>query len=257
VDVYAEERQQAIAQLITESGRWSVNDLAARFRVTTETVRRDLSSLERMGLVRRVHGGAVAGNRLAAIDTALTERDVANAEQKDRIANAALAQLPTAGGSILVDAGSTTARFAAALPPDLRLVVITHSVPVAARLAARGQVELHLLPGRIRPTTQAAVGADTVAALGDLRPDLAVVGTNGISLGHGLSTPDLEEAAVKRAMVQSARRVVVLADSSKVGVESPVRFAALDQVDVLVTDDGIDEEDRAAFERAGLEVVIA
>ena len=255
--MYAEERQQAIAQLVTETGRWSVNDLAARFTVTTETVRRDLSSLERMGLVRRVHGGAVAGDRLAVIDTALGERDVAHAEQKDRIAQAALVQLPAPGGSILLDAGTTTSRFAGALPADLHLVVMTHAVPIAARLASRANLELHLLPGRVRATTQAAVGADTVAALADLRADVAFVGTNGLTLDHGLSTPDPEEAAVKRAMVRAARRVVVLADSSKSGVESPVRFATLEQVDVLVTDDGIDSGDRAALERAGVEVVLA
>jgi DeoR family fructose operon transcriptional repressor len=255
--VYAEERQQAIAQLVTETGRWSVNDLADRFRVTTETVRRDLSTLERIGLVRRVHGGAVAGDRLAVIDTAIGERDVAHADQKDRIAQAALAQLPAAGGSVLLDAGTTTSRFAAALPPDLNLVVITHAVPVAARLAARANLDLHLLPGRVRPTTQAAVGADTVAALGEVRADIAVVGTNGLTLDYGLSTPDIEEAAVKRAMVRSARRVVVLADSSKIGVESPVRFATIDQLDVVVTDAGVDAEDRAALERSGIEVIVS
>ena len=255
--MYAEERQQAIAQLVTETGRWSVNDLAARFEVTTETVRRDLSALERIGLVRRVHGGAVAGDRLAVIDTALGERDVAHAEEKDRIAQAALGQLPTAGGSILVDAGTTTSRLAAALPGDLQLVVVTHAVPIAARVAPRANLELHLLPGRVRTTTQAAVGADTVAALADLRADVAFVGTNGLTHDHGLSTPDSDEAAVKRAMVQGARRVVLLADSSKVGVESPVRFASIAQLDVVVTDDRIDRADRTALERAGVEVVIA
>jgi DeoR family transcriptional regulator, fructose operon transcriptional repressor len=255
--MYAEERQQAIAQLVTETGRWSVNDLAGRFEVTTETVRRDLSALERIGLVRRVHGGAVAGERLAVIDTALGERDVAHAAEKDRIAQAALPQLPTAGSSILLDAGSTTSRFAAALPGDLQLVVATHAVPIAARLAPRGNLDLHLLPGRVRTTTQAAVGAETVAALADLRADVAFLGTNGLTIELGLSTPDTEEAAVKRAMVRGARRVVVLADSSKVGVESPVRFAAIDQVDVLVTDDGITDDDRRALEDAGVEVVVA
>jgi DeoR family fructose operon transcriptional repressor len=255
--VYAEERQQAIAQLVTETGRWSVNDLASRFKVTTETVRRDLSSLESIGLVRRVHGGAVAGDRLAVIDTAIGERDVAHAEQKDRIAQAALGQLPVAGGSVLLDAGTTTSRLAAALPSDLPLVVITHAVPVAARLAPRGNLDLHLLPGRVRPTTQAAVGANAVAALGEVRADVAFVGTNGLTLEYGLSTPDIEEAAVKRAMVRSARRVVVLADSSKLGVESPVRFATIDQLDVVVTDPGIDAGDRSALERAGIEVIVA
>lgn len=255
--MYAEERQQAIAQLVTETGRWSVNDLAARFDVTTETVRRDLSALERIGLVRRVHGGAVASDRLAVIDTALGEREVAHAEEKDRIAQAALGQLPTAGGSILLDAGTTTSRLAAALPGDLQLVVVTHAVPIAARVAPRANLELHLLPGRVRTTTQAAVGADTVAALADLRADVAFVGTNGLSLEHGLLTPDADEAAVKRAMVQGARRVVLLADSSKIGVESPVRFASVAQLDVLVTDERIDRADRTALERAGVEVVLA
>lgn len=255
--MYAEERQQAIAELVTETGRSSVNDLADRFRVTTETVRRDLSALERLGLVRRVHGGAIPGDRLAAFDTALSERDVVHSAEKDRIAKAALPQLPGAGGSMLLDAGSTTSRFAAALPGDLRLVVMTHAVPVAARLAARPQIELHLLPGRVRTTTQAAVGAETVAALADLRADVAVVGTNGVSLGYGLSTPDIEEAAVKRAMVHGARRVVALADSSKLGVESPVRFATIEELDVLVTDAGITTHDRTALERAGVEVVVA
>ena len=136
-------------------------------------------------------------------------------------------------------------------------MVITHAVPIAARLAPRTNVDLHLLPGRVRPTTQAAVGADTVAALGEVRADVAVVGTNGLTLEYGLSTPDIEEAAVKRAMVRSARRVVVLVDSSKLGVESPVRFATIDQLDVVVTDTGIDAGDRSALERAGIEVIVA
>jgi len=128
---------------------------------------------------------------------------------------------------------------------------------VAARLAGSPQVELHLLPGRVRPTTQAAVGADTVDAVLRLRVDVAFLGTNGISVEHGLSTPDHEEAATKRAMVAAARRVVCLADSSKVGADAPVRFADLAQVDVLVTDSGIGATDRKRLERAGTQVVIA
>ena len=118
-------------------------------------------------------------------------------------------------------------------------------------------MELHLLPGRVRAATQAAVGHSTVEAIGQLRADLAFLGTNGISLRHGLSTPDPEEAATKRALAAGAERVVVLADASKVGQERTVRFADLDDVDVLVTDDAIDTADAKAFEAAGLEVVRA
>jgi DeoR family fructose operon transcriptional repressor len=257
VRVYAEERQQAMAAQVSARGRLSVTELAREYDVTTETVRRDLSSLERLGLVRRVHGGVVAPDALTSIEPGLSERDEARTAEKERIARAALDLLPPAGASVLLDAGSTTVRLAAALPRGHRLVVFTHSVPVAARLLLNPSVEVHLLPGRVRSTTQAAVGAVTVAALEDLRADVAFVGTNGITVAHGLSTPDGDEAATKRAIVRAAQRVVALADSSKVGVESIVRFAALEDVEVLVTDDGIEDGDRDALGAAGLEVVVA
>jgi DeoR family fructose operon transcriptional repressor len=255
--MYAEERQQAMAQLVAARGRLSVAVLAAEYAVTTETVRRDLSTLERMGLVRRVHGGAVPADSLSVIESGLVERDSSNTTQKDDIARAAVALLPPAGATVLLDAGSTTSRLASLLPRDHRLTVVTHAVPVAARLAGNPQVELHLLPGRVRTTTQAAVGPETVLALANLRVDVAFLGTNGLTADHGLSTPDWDEAATKRAMVASARRSIVLADASKVGTESPHRFASLDEVDVLVTDAAVPATDRRALTRAGLEVVVA
>src|SRR5262245_8561095 len=257
MSMYAEERQQAMAQLVAERGRLSVNELASQYDVTTETVRRDLSALERLGFVRRVHGGAVPADSLAMIESALVERDSSNTNEKQAIARAALDLLPPAGATVLIDAGSTTFRLASMLPRDHRLTVVTHAVPIAARLAGLGHIDLHLLPGRVRTTTQAAVGYETVAALAGLRADLAFLGTNGVSVGHGLSTPDREEAAAKRAMVSSARQVVVLADADKLQVESPIRFAALAEVDVLVTDDRIQEDDRQELEGAGVEVVVA
>lgn len=255
--MYAEERQQAIAQLVAARGRLSVNALAEEYDVTTETVRRDLTTLERLGLVHRVHGGAVPAGALASLEAGLLEREAAHTESKDRIARAAVALLPQPGGTVLFDAGTTTVRVAGALPREHRLVAITHSVPVASRLMALPQVELHLLPGRVRQTTQAAVGPDTVSALADLRADLLFLGTNGITPGHGLTTPDRDEAATKRALVRSARRVVLVADSSKIGPELAVRFATLDDVDTLVTDDGVTEDDLAALRAADVEVVVA
>src|SRR6476646_4090334 len=121
--LYAEERQQAMAQLVAERGRLSVNVLAEQYDVTTETVRRDLSALERMGLVRRGHGGAVPAHRLKVTEPGLVERDSANTAEKERIARAALELLPPAGSTILIDAGSTTNRLASLLPRDHRLTV--------------------------------------------------------------------------------------------------------------------------------------
>jgi DeoR family fructose operon transcriptional repressor len=255
--MYAEERQQAIARLVNQRGRMSVNQLAREYDVTTETVRRDLSTLERMGLVRRVHGGVVPPASLSLIEAGLRERDQVNPERKERIARAALEQLPSSGGTILLDAGTTTSRFAGLLPPDHELTVVTHGVPIAARLAGQRQIDLRLLPGRVRRTTQAAVGADTVTALSQLRVDVAFLGTNGVTAEHGLTTPDPDEAAVKRALIASARRVVALADASKFGVETAVRFAAAGEIDVLVTDSDVSSADRRALTKAGVEVVVA
>ncbi len=255
--MYAEERQQAIADLLSQRGRLSVTELSDRFTVTTETVRRDLSTLERAGIVRRVHGGAIPAASLSVLEVAVNERDQAQSDQKDRVAHAALAYLPSNGGSLLLDAGTTTARLAGLLPLDVTYTVFTNAVPIAGRLAGRGNVDLHLLPGRVRRTTQAAVGEDTVAAIGRLRTDVAFVGTNGLSIAHGLSTPDQSEAAAKNAMIRSAQRVIVLADSSKIGHESTVRFGDLEQVDVLVTDVGLSAEDKATLRSHDIEVVVA
>ncbi|MFP5347821.1 MAG: DeoR/GlpR family DNA-binding transcription regulator [Actinomycetes bacterium] len=255
--MYAEERQEAIAALVGQRGRVAVSDLAAAYQVTTETVRRDLAVLERAGLLRRVHGGAVPTAALTVSEPGVAERDATFAVQKDRIARAAVELVPPSGGSVLLDAGTTTGRLAALLPTDRSLVVITNSVPISARLAPIRGVRLLVLGGRVRGTTQASVGEAAVRTLDQLRADVAFIGTNALSLGHGLSTPDPEEASVKSAMVRAAHRVVVLADSSKVGREHLIRFAALDAVDVLVTDDGVDAADVAELEAHDVEVVVA
>ncbi len=255
--MYAEERHDAIAGLVRSRGRIAVSDVATTFGVTTETVRRDLAQLERAGLLRRVHGGAVPTSSLALAEQALDARDVAHGAQTDRIARAALELVPGSGGSVLLDAGTTTGRLAALLPTDRDLLVITHAVPLAARLAGCPGISLQVVGGAVRGSTQAAVGADTVQALADLRADVVFVGTNALLPGHGLTTPNAEEAAVKRALVRAGRQVVVLTDSSKIGQEQLVRFAELSAVDVLVTDDGISDADRAAIEADGVEVVVA
>ena len=255
--MYAEERHEAIAGLVRSHGRISVSEVASTFGVTTETVRRDLAQLERAGLLRRVHGGAVPTSSLVHAEQALDARDVSHAAQKDRIARAALELVPGAGGTVLLDAGTTTGRLAALLPTDRDLLVITHAVPLAARLAGCAGIALQVLGGAVRGSTQAAVGPETVQALSDLRADVVFVGTNALRPGYGLTTPNSEEAAVKRALVRAGRQVVVLVDSTKIGQENLVRFAPMDAVDVVVTDDGIADADVRALQDDGVEVVVA
>ena len=257
--MYAEERQQAMAELVAERGRLSVAALAEAYDVTTETVRRDLSALARLGLVRRVHGGAVPASSL----------------QGPRVGPQPSATRPTpprrtgspaprstcsrpAGGTVMLDAGSTTSRLASLLPRDQRLTIFTHAVPVAARLAALAHHDLHLLPGRVRTTTQAAVGAETVEAMSRLRVDVAFLGTNALSVDHGLSTPNSDEAATKRAMVRSAPsgRRAGRREQDRHRVPGAFR-RALARSTCWSPTPRIDPVDRKALEAAGVTVVIA
>ena len=255
--MYAEERQQAIASLVISQGRASVAELAQAYDVTTETVRRDLAFLDKAGVLRRVHGGAVPVRALHLVEPGVGERETTRAEHKGAIAAAATEFFPRDGATVLLDAGTTTARIAAQLPTDRELVVVTNSVPIAARLAAMPSVSLQLLGGRVRGLTQAAVGELTLRVLDTLRVDIAFIGTNAISVRHGLSTPDGDEAAVKRAMVLAANYVVVAADSSKIGREDFVSFAPISRVDTLITDCEISAGDREQLTENGVEVVVA
>ena len=255
--MYPEERQQAIAATVMSQGRASVADLAQAYDVTTETVRRDLAVLDRAGLLRRVHGGAVPVRALHLVEPSVDERESTRAGHKHAIASAAADFIPQSGATVLFDAGTTTARVAALLPPDRELLIVTNSVPIAARLASLTSVSLQLLGGQVRGLTQATVGERAVGMLESLRVDIAFIGTNGISVRHGLSTPDPGEAAVKRAMVACANFVVVVADSSKIGREEFVSFAPIDRVDVLVTDSEITPADHADLTDHGVDVVVA
>ncbi len=267
--MFAEERQQKIAELVTGNGRVSVTLLAERFRITTETVRRDLATLETAGTLRRVHGGAVAADRFSTTEESINERAIQRPDQKHRIAEAALALIPrNAQGSVLIDGGTTTEVLAEMLSrrtavdrldspgPHAELVAITHAVPIAGKLSNTAGIALQILGGRVRGLTQVAVGQATVEAAARMRPDIAFLGTNGIHATFGLSTPDPEEAAVKAAFVHSARRIVVLADSSKLDTETLVQFADLKDLDTLITDSEPGPELAAALEESGVDVVV-
>ncbi|MEU9303095.1 DeoR/GlpR family DNA-binding transcription regulator [Streptomyces sp. NPDC048269] len=252
--MYGPERQQEILRLARDAGRVDVLSLADRFQVTAETVRRDLKALDRAGLVRRVHGGAIPAGRLD-FEPDLSEREATAADEKDRIAAAALAELPD-GGSVVLDAGSTVARLAASIPVETALTVVTHALPVAARLAGHAGIDLHLVGGRVRHRTRAAVDAWALRAYAEIRADVLFLATNGFTARGGLTTPDLAEAAVKRAAVAAARRVVLLADSAKAGQEHFACFGSFADVDLLITDTGLGPADKAAIEAAGTEVVL-
>lgn len=254
--MYAAERQALLIDRLQRDGRVSVVAVADELGVSGETVRRDLAVLERDGIALRVHGGAVLARSIAG-ETALAQRTSEHQAQKAQIAKAALELVPANGGSVAFDAGTTVEQLVDLLPTDLTVTALTHAVPIAGKLLASPAIDLHVVGGRVRGITGAAVGHQALEAYRDTRVDIAFVGTNGISRHHGFSTHDSEEAAVKRALVSSARRVVVLSDASKLGREPVFTFATLPEVDVLVTDTSASDEDLAPVREAGIEVILA
>lgn len=251
--MYAQERQQAILDLARATGRVDVVALAEEFDVTPETIRRDLTVLERRGQLRRTHGGALPVER-TGFEPGVAARQSLLVAEKERIAKAALSEMPDEG-AIILDAGTTTIRLAEILPIERELTVVTNSLPIAVMLASRPAITVHVTGGRVRGRTLAAVDDWAEHALRDLFVDVAFLGTNGLSVQRGLTTPDLEEAAAKRAMMAAARRTVVLADHTKFGNDAFSRFGELADVDVVITDSGLDAETAADVEAAGPRVV--
>lgn len=253
--MYAEERQREILVAARAEGRVDVVTLAALHGVTTETIRRDLTVLERAGQLRRVHGGAIPIERLG-FEPALAARDSVMTVEKERIAKAALAEIPE-DGAILIDAGSTTHRLVEAIPVDRELTVIVNSPPLATLLASRPKLSVIMLGGRVRGRTLATVDDSSLQPLRHLHVDVAFMATNGLTVEHGLTTPDPAEASMKRAMIAAARRTVLLADHTKVGNDYLARFGDIEDVDLLISDSGLDTAVAEELELAGMRVVRA
>jgi DeoR family fructose operon transcriptional repressor len=252
--LYAPERRREIVERARRDGRVEVAGLAEHFGITTETVRRDLTRLERRGLVRRVHGGALPVEQLG-FELDLEERMARHRSEKERIGSAAAKLLPEEG-SVIIDAGTTTARLVAALPADHELVVTTNSLPLARDMVGRPNLTVLMPGGRVRPRTLAQVDVWTQRVLAGLHVDVTFIATNGMSIEDGLTTADIAEAEVKRAMIRAGARVVLLADSSKVGQRHFVRFGDMEQVDVLITDVGLDDRAALEFRDLGIELIV-
>jgi len=247
---YPAQRQQNIMHTLRADRCIDAAEIARTLGVTTETVRKDLIRLERQGLLRRVHGGAVPVDQVS-FEPEVSAR-VEYADDKERIAKAALNHVP-AQGAVLLDAGSTTARLAGMFPADRPLTVFTNTLPIAVSLVTHPNLTVFTLGGRVRGRTLAEVDSWAARTLSEIHVDVAFLGTNGISIDHGLTTPDPAEAGIKRLMLSAARRRILLADHSKVGLVSLCKYGDLTQVDLLITDAGLPDDQLAALRAAGLD----
>ena len=247
--MFQTERRARILAVVRAHGRLSVNEAAETFNTTKETIRRDLAELHQAGLVRRVHGGAVAAAP-PPYERLLERRGLLHVEAKRRIAAATVAELPDRGVLIL-DAGSTPRLVASMLPNTSELTVVTNSLAAAAVCAAKPSLDVIVVGGDLKSDTMALVGDDAVRGLSRVCADVAVIGTDGYSAGRGLTCHARDESATKRAMIGAARRAIAVADSSKFGNDYLMVFSDLSDLDLLVTDTDLHDDASARIAAAG------
>lgn len=255
----AEIRVVLIQQLLEQRGFVRVRDLSAQFGVSTVTVRNDLQVLEERQLAFRVHGGAMPFNG-ARGERPFEEVAERQANEKAAIASTAAA-LVANGETIVVDVGTTAASFAQALVDrtDLtELTVLTNGIKIALLLeAAHPRFTIVVTGGTLRPKQHSLVEPLATHLFQSLRVDAVFIGCNGISVDGGVTNINLPEAVVKRAMIDSAARCIVLADSTKLGVRALAPVCPLDEVDVLITDGNATAADLDPIRSRGVDVVIA
>ncbi|GAA1365437.1 DeoR/GlpR family DNA-binding transcription regulator [Streptomyces beijiangensis] len=252
-------RWKALLELLVEQGRLDVEEAATALDVSAATIRRDFDQLAQQQMLVRTRGGAVVHG--VSYELPLRYKTARRASEKQRIAEA-VASLLTPGEAVGLTGGTTTTEVARALAvrPELAsgtpaLTIVTNALNIANELAIRPQFKIVVTGGVARPQSYELIGPLAGGILSQITMDTAVLGVNGFDVTHGAAAHHEDEAGINRLLCERAERVVVAADSTKLGQRAFARICTTDQVDILVTDTGIDPETAARFEEAGVTVV--
>jgi DeoR/GlpR family transcriptional regulator of sugar metabolism len=252
----AEERRQNILEMLERADSVSVTELCERFTVSDMTIRRDLDALAKRNLLQKVHGGAVRSFKAASEQPYQYKKNLQQVEKR-AIARKALGLIRD-GDTVAFSAGTTTWSIATMLQGSHRdLTFITNSTNIALTLQENGSEQILLSGGMFRTPSDALVGpyADRILRL--LNADILFIGIHGLDADAGLTTPNVAEAETNLALVEGARRIVVVADHTKFGVVALAKIAPLSRVDTVITDEGTSKEIRQILEQNGIQVVIA
>lgn len=253
----ATERHARIAQLVRSAQIVTTDALARQLEVSTETIRRDLLTLERRGVLTRVHGGATSGAfEISRQEPSFEQRRQTGAAAKSRIGDAAAA-LVRPGQTIVIDVGTTALLAARALPRDLKATVVTNSLLVASELADRPHLEVLTCGGRVRPGDLALSNSTALDFFEKVHPDIALLGSGGLHSRAGLTDFHLEEAATRKVILRNARRAYALVDSDKFGRIASHEVAGLDTLTGVVVDAKPTGELLKALAAAETEIVVA
>ena len=249
-----EERRQHVLTLIQQDGRVLVSELSDTLGISRITIRKDLDHLKARGLLQRTHGGALAPPTGSLLDPTLQEKEQHRLKEKQRIAEAAVL-LVKEGQCILLDSGTTTLLIARALRRFSNLTVVTNAVTIAAELTTTN-FDVILTGGTLRKNSFSLVGPQAEDVLREINADILFLGVDGFDVRRGLTTPNVLEARVNRAMVNAAEKVVTVCDSTKFGNRSFALIVPTTSVHTVITDTELSSDDADALRTAGIEVVL-
>lgn len=249
------QRHHFILEKIKETSQVTVVDLSEELDVSEVTIRKDLKALEERGLLFRTHGGASQENPYAG-DKPVREKEVISVPQKSKIAQFA-GRMISDDDSIIMASGTSVMALARSLDPNRRLTVITSALNVAMELINYPQIEVLQLGGTLRHNSSSVVGPYAEMILQDVACNLLFMGVDGIDLEVGLTTTSLPEARLNQKMIEVARKVIVLADSSKFGRRGMAKICPLDQVDEIITNEGVSPRIISKLDDMGIKVTVA
>jgi DeoR family transcriptional regulator of aga operon len=259
MDTDTDQRRLAILDELARNHAVQVTDLSKRYGVSEVSIRRDLAHLERLGALRRIHGGAIAVHKDQAGARPGAEPPVRRAAEKARIGKAA-AGLVAAGDRLIFDSGTTVLEVARHLSPELRtagnLTVITTSLPIVRELGPCQGIHLILLGGVYLPQYEVVVGPQTIEQLRAFHADKLFLGADGLTLARGVTTANVLEAEVNRATIAASTEVIVVADSTKIGQIGLTTIARLEDIHKLITDTDAPADFIAALRNRGVEVIL-
>lgn len=251
----AEARRESILAWLQEEGSARVSDLAKVFSVSEVTIRQDLENLEEAGNIAREHGGAFLKSVPQQVRSLALHHQV-NMNAKQRIGAAAAAQVKD-GETLIFDSGSTTTEVARNLVGKNHLNIITNALNIALMLGVEPSYDIHMTGGHFKAPTLSLTGEKAADYFKGVYAEKLFLATAAISFDAGLTYPSIADLYVKRAMIESATQVYLVADSSKIGRTSFSSLGDINIINTLITDSGISAADKKAFEDAGIEVIIA
>jgi len=249
------DRHQLILQRLKENGQVTIQELSDLMEVSGVTIRKDLKLLEEKNLLFRTRGGGSIDNPYTN-ERPINEKELINAEEKQKIAKAALSIIGI-NDSIIIGSGTTVFQLARHLYPTKHLTVITPAIKVALELCSRPNVEVLQLGGIIRQSSSSVAGSYAEHILGGISCGILFLGVDGIDLDFGLSITNFTEASLNQKMIESAQVIAILADSTKFGRRGLARVCSLEQVQYIVTDKGVQPNTVELLEDRGIKVIIA